>query len=185
MARRKKAATPSTDLRPPFEPGNVLAIKHGAYSPRVVTPIAEEILTLLLGDDDVRFLRGAAMRPELWRYAHRQARVELLRAALDEHSEDCTACEKCISLEERWQRADAEASKSAMRLGLDPLARAQIMRELPDLREQEARDRGSDALHELMDAIRDRSRRDVLDGREVDDGRGGFLTADSLSEDPR
>ena len=182
MARRKKSATTSAGSRPPFEPGNVLALQHGAYSPRVVTPIAEEIVALILDDDDVRFLRGAAMRPEVWRYANRQGRAELLRAALDEHSETCTACGRCISLEERWQRADAEASKSAMRLGLDPVARAQIMRELPDLREQDAMDRARDGLHELVRAIEGSVRRDVREGAEVDDGRGGFLVADSEDE---
>jgi hypothetical protein len=43
----RKDGTPSLDARgyswPPFEPGHTLSMRHGAYSPRVVAQVADEL----------------------------------------------------------------------------------------------------------------------------------------------
>lgn len=44
--------------RPPFTPGNEMAVKHGAGSPRKVAPIAAELMQELFADETVSYLFG-------------------------------------------------------------------------------------------------------------------------------
>lgn len=126
--------------RPPFAPGNTLGqrfapghevtLRHGAYSPRCIDDRAQEVAEQLLADDGVAFLREPAYRAALWRYAQRQARADLLHAFLLEHGEDCQGCRKCEGLEKRWREFDTAADKASQRLGLDPLSRARLGRDV-------------------------------------------------------
>lgn len=61
--------------RPPFSPGNQVALKYGAYSPKRVDARAQVVVEQLLEQSDVAFLRAPEFRASLWRYAQRQARA--------------------------------------------------------------------------------------------------------------
>ena len=67
----------------PFEVGNGAALKHGARSPRMIRPVAEQLLR------EVAAVAPWAARPpfaaELDAWAWHEARARLLRAWLDEH----------------------------------------------------------------------------------------------------
>jgi len=106
---------------PPAEPGNLLALKHGAFS-RYVIPEADELATVVLdstahlGDAD-----AAAVRD----YAIAQVRAWRLAAWVEQHG----------VLDARGRISDAaaelrrwldRAEKARGRLGLDPVSRAAL-----------------------------------------------------------
>jgi hypothetical protein len=124
--------------RAPFQPGHELSLQHGAYSPRVIEPVANGIVEQLLADDQVAYLRVPAYRVSLWRYATAQARADLLHAFLIAHGDECQGCERCVGLEERWRILSTTAGKTAQRLGLDPLSRARLGKDVAQGRAADA-----------------------------------------------
>lgn len=124
--------------RPPFGTGNQVALKYGAYSPKRVDARAEVVVHQLLEQPDVAFLRAPEYRAALWRYAQRQARADLLHAFLVEHGEECHGCERCESWERRWRELDTAAAKASERLGLDPLSRAKLGKDVAQGRQADA-----------------------------------------------
>jgi hypothetical protein len=127
--------------RPPFQPGNTvgrqveagneLAAKHGAYSPRRVDPLARDLVDLMLDDPALGYLKAPAYRPELWAWARAEARVQLLEEYLGGRVSDDEAVpdpgdERVRSAELALHRAEARAASGRNRLGLNPLARAKL-----------------------------------------------------------
>src|SRR5213595_2252112 len=68
---------------PPFEPGNMKALKHGARSPRMIAPLADLLLEHL--EDAAPWCMRPAFEMARYRWAQAQARALLLDAWLDEH----------------------------------------------------------------------------------------------------
>src|SRR4051812_6985953 len=68
---------------PDFEPGNTVAVSHGAYSPRVVEPRARQLL------DELATVAPAWLElvdtAALTAWARTEARCEVLREWCDEH----------------------------------------------------------------------------------------------------
>lgn len=73
--------------RPPFEPGNEMAIRRGAYSPRRYEPLAGELVDLVLDDPQCAYLAAPRWRPGVWAWARAEARVQLLTEWLADHGE--------------------------------------------------------------------------------------------------
>src|SRR3954454_15000192 len=68
---------------PPFEPGNEASVRHGAYSPRKIEPLAEVLVVglLALAHDTTRrlgYLAEPQYRVSLWAWARTEARVQLV-----------------------------------------------------------------------------------------------------------
>jgi hypothetical protein len=117
----RPAWTPNPNGKAPdFEPGNVVSLKHGAYSPRVIAERAEavrprlfEVCPWLDELQDViavdRFLRAEARALILHDYAMRM-------------SPDQTA----VKVWEQATAADNLAAKLGATLGLDPMSRARL-----------------------------------------------------------
>jgi hypothetical protein len=67
----------------PFKPGNFAGVRHGARSPRIVSPIAEELT------EEIRkaapWLKRDAFAPAVQSLAWVQAQLYLLRGFVDEH----------------------------------------------------------------------------------------------------
>lgn len=117
---------------PDAERGNELAVQHGAYSPRKVDPLAEHLVDLVLADPDVPYLRASAYRPALWAWARAEAQCQLLTEYLAKAAE---ATEDGIgelgdgrvhSAYLLLHRAETRATTGRTRLGLDPLSRAKL-----------------------------------------------------------
>jgi len=72
-----------TRTHPPFEPGNVTALKHGAHSPRQLRPIAEAIAAQHRAE--ARWTATPAFATAVESFAWAQAQAVVLRAYLDEH----------------------------------------------------------------------------------------------------
>lgn len=127
---------------PPFEKGHQLSVgnrgpvKHGAWSPRKIAPIAQQYLDGILTDPDVAYLRAPAYRPALEAWAAAEARLCLVERwvsdLIAEHGMDRAAesGQGRTSPLELLRRYDAAAWTARGRLGLDPLSRARLGRDV-------------------------------------------------------
>lgn len=129
VAKSGQAAEASSRVWAPFEDGNDAAVKHGAYSPKVRQPRAEELVNWILAQDALRHVHDQSFRPALWRWAQRQAMADLLFVALTRHHAEapCAGCEQCRSWEVRWQIFDRTAERAGQSIGLDPQSRADLL----------------------------------------------------------
>lgn len=115
----------------PFQPGNLVPLRHGAYSPRRVEPLAQELVDVVLADPSTAYLQAARWRPAVWAWARAEARCQLLGewlmdradpAGLDEAG-DITPALRALS---KWESI---ALHHRGRLGLDPLSAARLGRD--------------------------------------------------------
>lgn len=131
--------------RPPFQPGHELSIQHGAYSPRKVDPLAAELVERLLQDPTVGYLQTPAYRPALWAWARAEAQVQLLTEYLEQRGKGGVGDLGDERVKQAYlllHRAEARADRSRARLGLDPLSRARLGKDV-------AQGRAADAAAEL------------------------------------
>lgn len=124
--------------RPPFVPGNTVAQRHGAYSERVVAPLARALVDELLAGSAVdgsptAYLLEPSYRPALEAWGEAEARASRFAAALASH-EDCDGCKRCSGWDEKLRRWQATAITHRQRLGLDPLSRARLGKDVASAR---------------------------------------------------
>ncbi len=131
------------------EPGNTLAVKHGAYSERAIAEKAVAIreglyavAPWLSGDSDViavaRFLRV-------------EARSLLLQAAIEKQAAERGGPDKVSAkLYEQATASDRLAAQLGSVLGLDPLGRARLQQQAAGAAEAERQVR---SLAEIADEI--------------------------------
>lgn len=118
--------------RLPFQPGHTLSLQHGAYSPRKVDPLARDLVDQVLAEPDARHLSAVVYRPALWAWARAEAQVQLLTeylAKAGEASGDGVGdldSERIRAGYLLLHRAEARAMSGRARLGLDPLSRARL-----------------------------------------------------------
>jgi len=115
--------------RPPFEPGNDLAVTHGAYSPARVDPIAETNVARVLADPDLNYLSAPRFRHSLWAWARAEAQIELLV----EYIADCASNlsnKRTKAAYDLLERAETRSDKLRTKLGLDPTGYARLMKDL-------------------------------------------------------
>jgi hypothetical protein len=130
---------------PPFQPGNLAALRHGARSPRILAPIADQLaagLALFAPWTSAESFQGTVAS---WSWAEAQAVV--LRAWLDEHGlvDDDDQPRPAVGMLER-----VETRLAALRgqLGLTPLALGKLLATLS----QVDGDKGSQGLDALRRA---------------------------------
>lgn len=109
----------------PFGPGNEVAVKHGAWSPRRVDPLATEMVATVA---DATWLRPAD-RPALWSWARCEARIQLVVEWLEAKG-DLSDDGEVRPAADLLTRLEAQASGLRARLGLDPLSRARLGRDV-------------------------------------------------------
>jgi len=107
--------------------GNSLAQKHGAFSERIVDPVARELVGFVL--DQVSYLSDPSYEPAVWAWARAEARVLVLSKWLDENGtlDEHGTPRPALSALKDFERL---ASAARSRLGLDPLSRAQLGRDV-------------------------------------------------------
>lgn len=130
--------------RPPFEPGHELSTKYGAHSPRKLAPVAEEYVDAVLADDSLAYLRSPAYLPAVQAWAAAEARVVLIeRWVSDRITEQGmewateSAAGRTSPLE-LLRRSDATALTHRARLGLDPISRAKLGKDVAQGRQADA-----------------------------------------------
>lgn len=121
--------------RPEFELGNELAMQHGAYSPRRVDPLAESLVQTVLVDarslgSTTAYLAEASFRPALLAWARAEARCQLVTEWLMDNGGDIAAGGEVRAPAEYLRRWENQALKHREQLGLSPLARARMGRDV-------------------------------------------------------
>lgn len=109
------------------EQGNSISKKHGAWSDKIVDPVARDLVQIVLGQ--VVYLADPSYEPAVWAWARAEARVLVLSTWLDENG---TLDEQGVPRPALGALKDFErlASSARARLGLDPLSRAQLGRDV-------------------------------------------------------
>lgn len=113
----------------PYEPGNLAAVKHGAYSERIVNERALDVLRRLQETDDCKWLADVdAVQLDTWLKA--RARYELLDEGIWR-----VAGERGIEeVPDRLLRSMTAQERNLMSLtqdlGLDPTGRARLLKDL-------------------------------------------------------
>lgn len=136
MAEGPKGWVPAfRGQRPPLNgpPGNELALQHGVYSERRLAPIVAALVEERLADDATPYLRQPAYRAALTAWARQEARVLLLDAWLQRHLDEtdgCVGCKACEPKADQLLRFEKSAATQRGRLGLDPLSRARLGRDV-------------------------------------------------------
>ncbi len=118
--------------RPPLQPGHEVTLTHGGYSPRKVEPLAAELVDGLLADPAAGHAHASHYRPAVWAWARAEAQVQLLTEYLAKAGEASgdgvgdleqdSICSAYLLL----HRAEARATTGRTRLGLDPVSRARL-----------------------------------------------------------
>ena len=114
--------------RPPFQPGNQMAVKHGAHSPYRVDPLAHQFRDEILSSPDMAYLTKPQYQATFWSYCRTAARVQLLEDYVDAMSmHEATRSDKgqtsALELLRKWT---ATLTTLAARMGLDPLSYAKL-----------------------------------------------------------
>ena len=180
------AWTPTNDRQhPPFEQGNQVARRHGIYSPRLVDPLAAQLVEEMLADPDVDYLRAPAYRTAVWAWGRAEAQIQLLVEHIaelgglaealaetgtdesDEHTEGShtrrvSRSRRVGSALTALDRAERHAAACRARLGLDPLSRARLKRDVAA---------GQADVAQVLTRLREAADRAAQNGRGDDDGR--------------
>lgn len=109
---------------PPATAGNTLALRHGAYSPRTLQPLAEQLAG---GAVDVApWIAAATFQAAVADWAWVEAEALLLRRYVDEHGPLDTEGEERPAAK-RLDRVATRAANLRGALGLDPMSCAKLM----------------------------------------------------------
>jgi hypothetical protein len=117
--------------RPPFEPGNEAALRHGARSERRLLPRAAAILEALRAEPAVpEYLRtDPTFGPALSAGARAEAAAQLVAEYLSDVDVDTLVGDQAKTLE-LLRRLEAAALTHRRQLGLDPSSRGRLSRDL-------------------------------------------------------
>lgn len=121
--------------RPPFAPGHELSLKHGAFSPRKVQPLTTALIDALqeaiaAPDSSIGYLADPSYRLALWHYAETEARRRLVAEWLLEQGGEIDAAGEVRAASALLDRLDKRAESLRSKLGLDPMSRARMGRDI-------------------------------------------------------
>ena len=114
--------------RPPFQPGNQLAVTHGAYSVKRTDPIARRLLEEVVSDPTTAYLSSPKYHAQLWQWGIAQAKVELMQEYIDGINwEDAMRSDRGqVSPLENLRRFMATALTAAREMGFTPASAARL-----------------------------------------------------------
>jgi hypothetical protein len=126
---------------PAFKDDNTVSLRHGAHSPRVLRPIADELARELVRV--APWTASPAYASELQAWAWSEARCRVLRAYEDEHG---LLSDEGASAAGELHRAETRAASARANLGIGgPLALARVLGALSTT----TGDSGEDSLEQL------------------------------------
>lgn len=123
--------------RPPFRAGNEAALQHGATSPRRVDPRAQALVEAMLADESLGYLKAPSYRPALLGWARAEARVQLLEEYLGHQVGDLES-PRVLSAYTLLLKLQGRAESGRRQLGLDPLSRARLGKDVAQGRQADA-----------------------------------------------
>lgn len=151
------SGTPARGRRPPFHEGNQVALRHGAFSPRVYQPVARELFEGLVAHRPD--LAGYTFEVVAW--AESEARAMILREHVESRGMFDAEGEPRDGVLKWLSKFEAEAREGRKRLGLDPRSDAELARQRAEAGRSQVD----------LDAVRQRGR-EVLQVGDTDDGDG-------------
>jgi hypothetical protein len=107
-------------------PGNLLALKSGEWSPRFVDPLAADLVAAI--SPTVTWWQECDA-PAIWRWAQAEARHQLRVEYLADHRDDMTD-DEVRAQELHLDKLAGTAERLGSKLGLDPLSRARLGRDV-------------------------------------------------------
>jgi hypothetical protein len=116
--------TPAGERHPDFEPGNRLAVRHGADSPSVIAERAELMRPRLF--ELCPWLEPVADLLAVDRFLRAEARALILHGYIASIVEDRGAAKVPVRVFEQATAADRLAAQLGNTLGLDPTGRARL-----------------------------------------------------------
>jgi hypothetical protein len=160
--------------RPPFPKNHELSMRHGAWSPRRVNPLASEMVEVVLqmaaaDGSTVAYLADPTYQPALIAWGRAEAQQDLIEQYLEERGpiDEDGGVRPAADLLERVAR---RAERMRSRLGLDPMSRATLARDLAMAQSGHELDRLKVLGQALLDAAHDAEETTAGDGAEVDHG---------------
>lgn len=126
-SEKPRVGGPAHGTRPPFEKGNLLARKHGAFSRRIVDPVAEEVIAEAV--EVAPYLDRPEFRPAVEAWARSEAQARLVddwiqaHGLFDEEGNPTISIGSLVAIERL-------AKENRAALGLDPASRAKIEKDL-------------------------------------------------------
>jgi hypothetical protein len=137
----------------PFTAGHTVSLKHGAHSPRVVGPLAEQLEAGL--NERAPWASAEAFAPTRAAWAWAEAQSAVLRSFLDEHGvlDEDHQPRPAVDL---LGRVESRAERLRTELGLTPMALAKLLSSLSNVNPAAAAG-GLDALVAAGAAVRERA----------------------------
>jgi hypothetical protein len=111
----------------PFKPGHTLTLRHGAWSPRHIDPRARELVDQVA--PGVTWWQACDW-PAVWAWARTEARCELLIEWLADKGGDLDDDDNVRPAADLLTRLSGQAANMRSRLGLDPLSRFRLGRDV-------------------------------------------------------
>lgn len=125
--------------RPPFQKGHTLRLTHGGYVAALVTPRAREIAAALAETLPQYLLSDPAYAPAVEAYSLVLARIERVSAWLEAQAGDgipeIDGDGRVRGAMDLLLRLERQAADHRSRLGLDPLSRARLGRDVASQQE--------------------------------------------------
>lgn len=123
----------------PFPSRHLASVKHGAYSPRRVEPLARQLVDEIVATVDY-LGRDASFGASVWAWARAEAKVQLLDEWLQEHGviDDAGRVHPALNALATFERLAAEHRRA---LGLDPSSRVKLAAHLAAAESSDAYER--------------------------------------------
>jgi hypothetical protein len=156
-------------FRPAFEPGNDyrvgqgndLAVKHGAWSPSVVEPLAVELIAAVRPSIE---WWTPADEPAIHAWARTEVRIQRITEWLADRGSELDADGEALGAANMLTRLEKQAESLRSKLGLDPLSRARLGRDVAQ---------GQASAAQAMAAAASAAAREAGLGDQVLDGEPG------------
>jgi hypothetical protein len=133
----------SNTVRPPFEPGNTASLMHGANSRRMLAPVAARLEAEIV--EVAPWCARPWFGPAVRAWAFAEAACELYQAWFSERGLFGEDGKPARGLE-RWDRAEARASRLRAALGLTPQSLARLLGTLASVTAASGDEGGTAAL---------------------------------------
>lgn len=126
--------------RPPFHPGNELAVTHGAYSAKRIDPVATGFRDEILSSPAMQYLLEPQYAAIFWQYCRTAARIQAIEDALDAMTIEQAAYSgkgqtSWLELLRKWTTT---LTNLAGRCGLDPRSFASLGKDVSQARQADA-----------------------------------------------
>lgn len=134
--RRKRLglAAPGNGSWEQFKPENTAAVVHGGYSPRLIEPLAQRIVAdLFAGGEIPPYLNDPAFASQIRAWARAEAEVALVHEwlqGLPPEQRLTPPKPGTAPPVETWRKLEAHAANLRKDLGLTPMAKAKLGRQL-------------------------------------------------------